>query len=45
MPKNLSSQAQNSRFQWKKASLGVGSPWFEQLKKNTLAWKKIIKKS
>ena len=27
MPQNLSSQANNSGFQWKKASLSVRSPW------------------
>ena len=29
----ISSQPQSSGFQWKKASLGVRSPWSEQLKK------------
>ena len=27
MPQNLSAQANSSGFQWKKASLGVRSPW------------------
>ena len=30
MPQNLSSQANNSGFQWKKASLAVRSPWFTE---------------